>query len=228
MALDLFCGGGGVCLGLQRAGYRVIGIDHAPQPDYPGELIRADALQPPVDLDAFDLIWASPPCQHDSPMRQRKTAYKPAPNLVPAVQALLAGLPWTVIEQVRPTYLSNPLILELGMFRVPKDCGNYRRRYFQVSWPLLSPPIPARRHYRPCTVALTGHGHYGSDHQQRMQKRRADLGLSWVTHPEEAAAVLGVEHIVTGTRAERRERINNALPPEYAEYIGRSRLEARR
>ena len=225
LALDLFCGAGGVGLGLQRAGFRVIGIDHQPQPDYPGEFILADALRPPVDLAAFDLIWASPPCQHDSSMRQRKTAKRPAPNLVPAVQELLAGLPWTVIEQVRPEQLINPLVLEMGMFAEPGQCGNYRRRYFQCSWPLLGPPLPPRRHYAKALVCLTGTASYGPAVEGRVIDRRLKAGLPYSSTPEEAAEALGVQHIVSGNITQRRTRINNALPPEYSEFIGRQRKE---
>ena len=224
LALDLCCGSGGVAKGLLQAGYRVLGIDNQPQPDYPGELIKADALQPPVNLAAFALIWASPPCQHDAPMRQRKSAVKPAPNLVPALQDLLAPYPYTVIEQVTPKQLQAPIALEIGTFRDPALYGNVRRRYFQCSWPLLAPPYPPRRAYAPCCAALTGHGHYGSAHQDRMQKRREEQGLSWVTAPEEAAAILGVEHITTGGICFRRERINNALPPEYSRWIGQQAM----
>jgi len=63
LAVDLFCGRGGWTKGLLAAGFRVIGIDVEPQPDYPGEFVRADIRQ----LDGKQylgavVVVASPPC----------------------------------------------------------------------------------------------------------------------------------------------------------------------
>lgn len=77
--LDLFCCGGGIARGYREAGFDVVGVDIADQPDYPYEFVKADALgvldalvagvgayRSRVWLDglgAFDAIHASPPCQ---------------------------------------------------------------------------------------------------------------------------------------------------------------------
>ncbi len=64
---DLCCGGGGVARVALEMGWRVIGVDNEPQPDYPGEFILADALKPPLRPIA-DLVWASPNCEGYSPL----------------------------------------------------------------------------------------------------------------------------------------------------------------
>ena len=64
--LDLFCGAGGASVGYHRAGFDVVGVDHRPQPRYPFEFHRADAMTFP--MDGYDAIHASPPCHDHSPL----------------------------------------------------------------------------------------------------------------------------------------------------------------
>ncbi len=73
--LDLFCGAGGVSEGLRRAGFDVVGIDWRPQPHYRGGLfVQGDATRPPVRLEDFDFVWASPPCETHSAGSRGMTA----------------------------------------------------------------------------------------------------------------------------------------------------------
>ena len=75
-ALDLFCGAGGATRGLQDAGFHVTGVDHQPQPRYCGDvLVQGDALA--FDwrsLQEFDFIWASPPCQAHTALKDMHNA----------------------------------------------------------------------------------------------------------------------------------------------------------
>ena len=66
LAVDLFCGGGGACIGMQNSGFEVIGIDIKPHKNYPGHFIQADVHDLPVELAIADFVWASPPCQRFS------------------------------------------------------------------------------------------------------------------------------------------------------------------
>lgn len=71
LALDICCRKGGATVGLQRAGFRVYGIDIEPQPGYPGDdFFKEDGLQVLEELiecpgtwPVPDLIWESWPCQ---------------------------------------------------------------------------------------------------------------------------------------------------------------------
>ena len=132
-ALDLFCGGGGACLGLQEAGFEVTGIDlvYKHKKNYPGRFIQADIKSLPLlDLTAFDLIWASPPCQFASRATPKKYR-KFHENLIPLTRNLIRDHPLTIIENVPSGHLRKDVILTgptVGLNRI------LRRRYFELSF----------------------------------------------------------------------------------------------
>lgn len=72
LAVDLFCGKGGWTIGLQAAGWNVIGFDIAADltRDYPGHLVIQDVstIEGRAMRGKVDLIVASPPCQEFSYM----------------------------------------------------------------------------------------------------------------------------------------------------------------
>lgn len=134
-ALDLFCGAGGASMGLRRAGFDVTGIDIKPQRRYPFRFIQADALKPPVRLEDFDLIWASPPCQGYSRTRHLPWLKgKAHPMLIGPVRAMLEGHRCTVIENVGDAPLHGAS-LRGSMFGLPF----VRLRRFETSFLVMAP-----------------------------------------------------------------------------------------
>jgi hypothetical protein len=136
--LDLFCGAGGAGKGYMEAGFDVTGVDIAPQPDYPGTFIQADAL---TYLAAhgheFDAIHASPPCQASSMLTKGTNKGKVYVNLIPATRELLAQFTQpSVIENVQGSDLRRDLTLCGEMFGL----GVIRHRYFELGgWGAIAP-----------------------------------------------------------------------------------------
>ena len=221
LALDLFCGGGGACLGMMQAGFEVVGIDIKPHKNYPGTLLQGDALSPPVDLREFDFIWASPPCQLFSPAtncnhkamdKMQKIAKYP--NLIP--RKLMANHPWTCIENVPNAPIRKDVVLtgrSMGLPRID------RKRIFEISFFMLYPhPILAPRHdwergYMCCiTTSLGSKSHF-------YPRKRA--GLPGKVPVWEANEVMGIPD---GFRLTGKE-IGEAVPPPYARFIATEALK---
>jgi DNA (cytosine-5)-methyltransferase 1 len=131
--LDLFCGAGGAGVGYHRAGFEVVGVDIKPQKHYPFEFHQADAMTYPLDpqcinLQGFDIIHASPPCQGYANVTRWRGNQFNQPKLIEPIRARLkaSGIPY-VIENVKTRVLKNPIMLcgsEFGL-------GIIRHRYFE-------------------------------------------------------------------------------------------------
>ena len=214
VALDLFCGAGGAGKGLQDAGFDVVGVDIEEQPDYPGLFIQGDALACRA-LDEYDLIWASPPCQEFSIARTPR-AVTDTVDLIADTRALLEGHPLTVIENVRGAPMREDLELRGIEFGLPVP----RVRIFELSFEVPAPPrIEPRRRGR-ALVALHGKG--PADRAQK--DARVLTGLPAQPSVDELQDALGIDHVVTGTKSDRRRRIVQAIPSVYAEWIGRAAM----
>lgn len=216
-ALDLFCGAGGVSMGLHRAGFDVTGVDLARQPRYPFRFVQADALRPPFRLSDFDFIWASPPCQAHTSLRKMWNS-RQHEDMIPQTRDLLAGsgVPW-VMENVPGAPLRATIRLCGTMFDLATPCGAElrRHRYFETSFMLLQPEC---RHGssvvgvygghvrdRCRTITITGH-----TPQQNVERNRVRQTYS----VEDAKHAMGIDWM---TLAE----LSQAIPPAYSELIGR-------
>jgi DNA (cytosine-5)-methyltransferase 1 len=208
--LDLFCGAGGAAMGYHRAGFDVVGVDIAPQPRYPFEFVRVDAMLVLASWRAhgeawrgpFDAIHASPPCQRYS-VATGVQYRDDHPDLIGPVRELLAdtSLPW-VIENVPGAPMRPDLKLCGCMFALP---NLKRERWFETSWQAFEMRPPCDHREPVITVSGTGAGnqhsragHHGFDDWRRV------MGIGWMTGRELA----------------------EAIPPAYTEHIGRQLLAA--
>lgn len=212
-ALDLFCCAGGATKGLQRAGFHVTGVDIRPQPHYCGdEFYQADALA--FQLDGFDFIWASPPCQgYSSHVSSRSSQWTPTlgkdePRLIEPIRRRLeaAGVPF-VIENVRgaASELRATLLLCGTMFGLPVT----RHRLFESNILILSPPHVACRGVAKAYAAQRGWEH--RDMTVTGKGRRAGTLGRW-------AEIMGIDWPVT------QSEMTEAIPPAYSEHIGRAAI----
>ena len=228
--LDLFCGAGGAAMGYHRAGFDVVGVDIRPQPNYPFEFVQMDALEwlqialrqswgCARELDAFDAIHASPPCQRYTSMQSVAKNGHGHPDLIAKTRELLEAteLPY-VIENVPGAPLRDPFRLCGSSFR----CGTWkpyvaadvwlqlrRHRLFETNWPIGLVP-PCAHHGR--TVGIYG------DHL-RFGRRSSDGELSGSAALVVGKRAMGIDWDVTW--AELRE----AIPPAYTELIGHQLLQ---
>jgi DNA (cytosine-5)-methyltransferase 1 len=215
--LDLFCGAGGAAVGYHRAGFDVVGVDNRPQPHYPFQFVKADALLfveglgahwGGWELEEFDAIHASPPCQAYSSLTGRWARQHLHPDLVAMTRELLqaTGLPY-VIENVEGAPLENPARL----------CGSWfgldlhRHRLFETNWPLMSTPcshhwqrprfrsLDKRQKGLAAVVGVHGHVNYAGERELREQA----MGIDWMTPAE----------------------LVEAIPPAYTELIGHQLMQ---
>ncbi len=156
--LDLFCCSGIGAEGYAACGFEVVGVDIDPQPNYPFEFHQRDAIDvlrgwSDIDLNDFDAIHASPPCQHYSDLAKRNGNADDWPDLVRLVRLHLEADPRTpwVIENVEGAPLRDPVVLCGTMF---PGLRVLRHRLFETNWPLAastactrscSPTTSARR-----------------------------------------------------------------------------------
>jgi len=227
--LDLFCGAGGAAEGYYRAGFEVVGVDIAEQPDYPFEFLKQDALwilevlvrhgsifpeptmQSPTDeprywLDDFAAIHASPPCPAYSSLRSLHPDAE-HPRLYERVREWLqhAELPY-VIENVIGAPYDSGVMLCGSMFGMPMR----RHRNFETSFLVLGPEC---RHDEQNEL-IGVYGHSDGPVQTAKGTKRG---------PRQATTIEARE-IMEMPWATKRKNITDAVPPCFTQFIGASLL----
>ncbi|MBB4885005.1 DNA cytosine methyltransferase [Streptomyces netropsis] len=201
--LDACCGAGGAAVGYHRAGFDVLGVDIAPQPNYPFPFVQADAVEFVREHGAdFDFIHSSWPCQHHSTLTKGTNKGREYPDLIPAGRAAMesTGRPWA-IENVMPAPIRRDVVLCGEMFGL----GVTRHRKFETSGWSFTPPVhlPHRgrtRGYR--------HGRYYDGPYYPVYGDGGGKG----TVPEWQAA-MGIDW------TDVRKEIAEAIPPAYTHWI---------
>jgi len=207
--LDLFCGAGGAAMGYHRAGFEVVGVDIKPQPRYPFEFIRADALAfVAANGHEFDAIHASPPCQAYSVARSLHK--RNHPKLIEPLRELLikAGRPF-VIENVPGAPLTGIVLCGTSFgLNVEYKGENYELRRHRIFESNLNLTTKACAHALP-VIGVYGHGESKSMRGKRgfqisvVAVRRAVMDMAWAN----------------------RDEIAEAIPPAYTEFIGKQLIE---
>ncbi len=212
--LDLFCKAGGMTKGYQRAGFRVIGVDIEPQPNYCGdEFLQMDAIEflasRVVLLRQVDAIHASPPCQHYLNLGAVNRAMGRTyvhPDLIAEVRDGLVsvGLPY-VIE--------NGPDARKVMHDPVRICGTglglplRRHRLFESNVPLEGVP---------CDHAAFSEPRYWTGWRPNGEHRLSTVVQVYgnAGGRSEWPAAMGIDWMTSAEMIE-------AIPPAYAEHIGR-------
>lgn len=204
--LDLFCGAGGAGMGYYLAGFDVTGVDIAPQHNYPFAFHEADAFEFARKYGKdFDLIHASPPCQHYSRTSSITGNKDNHPDLIDDVRDMLQEIdrPY-VIENVTRAPLINPLMLCGTMFGLML----IRHRIFETSPVIWFPPATCSHRFKSVALGRSPirgkHYHSVVGNFKDKQYAAECMGIDWMT---------------------KRKELREAIPPAYTQYIGEKMLE---
>lgn len=231
LILDLFCGAGGAGMGYHRAGFRVIGVDCEPMPNYPFEFYQMDAIEALETILRFGpKIWetdlafgpdlahrfttpiaaihTSPPCQYSSALTKgtNRNNGKTYVNLIPRTRELLAEINAntpipTVIENVQGAEIRKDLTLCGEMFGLDV----IRHRYFECNFPVEQPPHIAHRG----RTRGWRHGEYFDGPYLAVYGEGGGKGTV-----AEWQKAMGIDW------TDVRKEIAEAIPPKYCEFVG--------
>jgi DNA (cytosine-5)-methyltransferase 1 len=207
--LDLYCCAGGASMGYHRAavkaGYEphVIGVDNVFKKDYPFIFMKADVLQLIEDMPLkwwrqFDLIHASPPCQHYSITKNLARAQGKKVSTVDHIplirkHLLKVGVP-CIIENVEGSGLVGATL-----------CGSSfglkvrRHRIFESNFEIESSTCDHKSQGRPVGVygSLNDEIPKGGKTAETIEQAQEAMGMDWAGW----------------------SNLKEAIPPAYTEYV---------
>lgn len=207
--LDLYCGAGGCAVGYDRAGFEVVGVDIADQPNYPFEFYRYDALdvlEEWTNPSDYDAIHASPPCQAFTAYR-RTGNVGVYPDLIAQTRELLeaTGLPY-VMENVAGAPLENAIQLCGSAFGMDIR----RHRLFECNFPLMSPGC-AHGQQAPNRFP-GGRSKERTGSNRGLCRNTVEIG-TWDTPLPVQMRAMGINWMTL-------EELSEAIPPAFTEHIG--------
>ena len=200
--LDIFCGAGGASKGYEMAGFDVTGIDLKSGKRYPFTYIKKDFKTLTVeDLQDYDVIHASPPCQTFSITKNLRIAQNKKTDkedLLDVTRQLLidSGKPY-VLENVPGAPLRNPIQLCGSVFNLQVR----RHRLFESNMPLKGSGCDHKQQGRPVGIygSLNDKIPGGGQTAQTIEIARQAMGINWMIWTE----------------------LVEAIPPMYTEFIGK-------
>ncbi|MFE2911282.1 DNA methylase [Kitasatospora indigofera] len=197
-------------MGLHLAGFEVIGVDLLPQPRYPFEVHRGDAVQFIRDHGhSFDLISAGPPCQSKCALTVGTNASQGwggehVDLVAPTREALLStGRPYIIEQPTGKAPVRKDITLCGEMFGL----GVLRHRNFELGgWTMQQPEHrPHRGYTRGWRHGVYRDGPYVAAYgkgggKATVAEMQAAMGIPWTDVHRE---------------------LTEAIPPAYFELLGR-------
>jgi DNA (cytosine-5)-methyltransferase 1 len=209
--LDLYCGAGMASDGYKQAGFfDITGVDINPQPDYPYTFIQADAIEflKNENLDEWDVIHASPPCQAHTRAKHLRKAQggtsKYMDLLTPTLEVLNNLSKTWVVENVPGAPGMDSAVIECGS---AYGLGVRRHRLFMSNVQLVGSGCDHASQGRPWGVY-----HVMGDSIPKGGRTVKTLQQGW--------EVMGVDREIPWNS------LKEGFPPVYTKHIGEQVLDS--
>lgn len=218
--LDLYCKAGGASMGFHMAGFEVYGVDIEPQPNYPFQFKKADALSldPRWIRKYFVAVVGSPPCLGYTSLAARYP-YINHEKLIPATRDLMEAteLPY-IIENVENA--KNEMINPVRLCGSTFGLRVRRHRLFETGGKFKIASTPPCNHrwqnrHRPYKLNLS---------KERKSRRAAYTGIVPVHGTGQQLSNVDVDFVggvAMGIDWMTRLELNQAIPPIYTYWLGR-------